>query len=114
MLRAVPFVVGVVLAIYCLVEIARSDPAQVRLLPRWLWALLALVPFAGAAGWLLFGRPNGTRREPPRGPQQAPPIAPDDDPDFLRRLGRGRPGRDPFGSWEQELRDDDGEEHRPR
>lgn len=81
--RLVPWVLLVLLTIYCLVEIWQSDPLRVRVLPRWLWALaVVLLPLLGAAAWLLLGRPvnQGPRRPPPR------PRAPDDDPDFLRGL----------------------------
>jgi len=40
----------------------------------------------GAVAWLAVGRPRGPRPAPPQ--QQARPLAPDDDPDFLRGLGR--------------------------
>ena len=91
MLRVLPFAVAVVLTIYCLVEIAQSDRAQVRALPRWLWALLVLVPFAGAVAWLLLGRPHTAGGGPQQGPRPAQ-LPPDDDPDFLRHLRRPGPG----------------------
>jgi hypothetical protein len=54
-------------------------------MPRWLWAVTVVaLPVVGAACWLLFGRPNAESRgeiDANRRPQ-----APDDDPDFLRRL----------------------------
>lgn len=114
MLRALPFVIAVVLTIYCLVEIAQSSSADVRTLPRGLWALLVLVPFAGAVGWLWLGRPTaaiGQRRTPSTRPTQ---IAPDDDPDFLRHLRNRRPGGEQLGwSADEPPRDDDGDGKRP-
>ncbi len=69
------------LVVYCMVEVAQADPGRVRLMPRWLWAVLIIaLPGLGAIGWLVFGRP--VRRQPP----QTRPPAPDDDPDFLRGL----------------------------
>jgi Phospholipase_D-nuclease N-terminal len=89
--RFLPLIIVVVLAIYCLVEIAQSDPRDVRQLPRSLWALVVLVPVAGPVAWLVYGRPNGeVPAEPvgrPRPRQQQPrEVAPDDDPDFLRSI----------------------------
>ena len=74
------------------------------MLPKLVWLLVILViPVLGAVAWLVFGRPaitggdggsggGGLRgripRPEPRGPSgyAAGPIAPDDDPDFLRKL----------------------------
>jgi hypothetical protein len=96
-MRFLPAILAIVLAIYSWVEIAQSDPRQVRQLPRWSWALLILIPFVGAIGWLVYGRPNGTTPRQPT-PQPKPrPLAPDDDPDFLRKLKRRPPPpEDPF------------------
>ena len=102
MLRVLPYAVAGVLVIYCLVDIAQADRADVRVLPRWLWALVVLVPFAGAAAWLWLGRPRTGGGGSGHRPARTRP-APDDDPDFLRRLGGHRPGRDEFSSWEDEL-----------
>ena len=51
-------------------------------MPRWLWVVaIILVPGVGALAWLLFGRPTKAAGRSPK-----PPKAPDDDPDFLRKL----------------------------
>jgi Phospholipase_D-nuclease N-terminal len=88
--RFLPWAVAIVLYVYCWVEIGQSDPREVRVLPRILWALVVAVPFLGAAAWLIYGRPNGTQGSPPVVRPQPRTIAPDDDPDFLRSL-RERP-----------------------
>ncbi len=81
--RVLPVVIIAMLMIYAIVEVAQADPARVRVMPRWLWTVaIILLPAVGAIFWLLFGRP--TRRD--AGTGQRPPRAPDDDPDFLRRL----------------------------
>lgn len=90
MLKALVVIVPVVLAIYCLVQVAQSRPDRVRTLPRWAWALLiVLVPLLGAVAWLAVGRPADQRPSAP--PRRSRPIAPDDDPDFLRGLGTDKP-----------------------
>jgi cytochrome c-type biogenesis protein CcmH/NrfG len=92
--RALPLVVAVVLAIYCLVQVAQSRADLVRTLPRWAWALvILLIPVLGPVAWLVVGRPHGPRPAPPQ--RQARPLAPDDDPDFLRRLRENRPQENP-------------------
>jgi hypothetical protein len=82
----------VVLTIYCLVEIVQSDPAEVRQVPRVLWAIVILVPLAGPFCWLVWGRPNGTRPAPRPVRKKPSYLAPDDDPDFLRKLKKPKQG----------------------
>lgn len=85
------------LQIYTLVDLVRADADQVRTLPKAVWLLVWLVPVLGPLAWILLGRPQvgpspgggggsggggiGGGPRPTRGP-----LAPDDDPDFLRRL----------------------------
>lgn len=79
--RVVIIVVLALLTIYAIVEVAQADSSRVRNMPRWLWAAAIIcLPALGACAWFLFGRPLPQRPAPKR------PIAPDDDPDFLRRL----------------------------
>lgn len=82
MARVVLVVFVVALTVYALIDLSQADGRRVRLMPRWLWAVAILVPAVGALAWLFFGRPQG-RNLPPG---QRRPIAPDDDPDFLRGL----------------------------
>ena len=94
--RFLPYVLMIVLAIYSWVEIALSDPTQVRQLPRWIWALLVFVPVFGAVCWLVLGRPNGTDPVQVAAKPKPKPrvVAPDDDPDFLRSLRHPKPPED--------------------
>jgi Phospholipase_D-nuclease N-terminal len=94
MLKALIVVVPAVLAIYCLVQVAQSRADLVRTLPRWLWAVgIVLLPVLGPIGWLFLGRPKGPRQAPP--PRRGRPLAPDDDPDFLRGLRFKKPDQKP-------------------
>ncbi len=85
---------------------------RIRRLPKAVWVIIVLLFFElGAIAWFAFGRPrardDADGRRPPRSigrsgtvTQAAPKrsIAPDDDPDFLRRLGeqmRRNPPDDP-------------------
>ena len=55
------FFVLVGVMIYCLVDIATSESAQVRNLPKWAWFVLVLaLPPVGMLLWFLFGRPPRT------------------------------------------------------
>jgi hypothetical protein len=87
---------GLLLAftIYCLVDVIRSEDSDVRGLPKLVWVLLVLLfPLAGGVAWFIVGRPRASRlpgterlgRPKPRA------LGPDDDPDFLRDLGRQAP-----------------------
>ena len=81
MLRVVVVLVVVGVMVYALVDCLRADARDLRLLPRPVWLLIIIVPLVGAVLYLLAGRPVGVTEEPaPR------PLAPDDDPEFLRRL----------------------------
>jgi hypothetical protein len=90
-MRFLPAILLIVLAIYCWIELAQSDPDEVRQLPRGLWALLIAVPLIGPIGWLLYGRPNGEEVVAATPKPRPRPLAPDDDPDFLRRLKKDPP-----------------------
>lgn len=82
--RVLLVLVIVAITVYALVEAAQTPSNRTRLMPRWLWfvAIVAL-PILGPVGWFALGRPPGGGL---MGPQGRRPIAPDDDPDFLRRL----------------------------
>jgi hypothetical protein len=93
-MRFLPAIVLIVLAIYCWVELLQSDPREVRQLPRGFWALLIAIPLIGPIGWLVYGRPNGDEVPTTRPRQRPRPLAPDDDPEFLRRLRKDPPPPD--------------------
>jgi hypothetical protein len=81
LLRVVVVLVVIGVTVYALVDCWGSDGPSVRLLPRALWFLVVLVPVVGPVLWLVAGRPREVMDAPlPR------PVAPDDDPEFLRRL----------------------------
>ncbi len=93
MLRFLPVLVAVVLAVYAAVDCLQSDAAGVRLLPKYVWlAAILLVPVVGPLGWRLAGRPRPGA--PPRPTRSVPPPAPDDDPGFQRWLAEGDAARE--------------------
>lgn len=108
MLRALPALIGLVLAIYCLVEVIQCRRDEARLLPRFAWAIIIIViPFVGPIGWLFLGRPQRDNPAAPVPPSSTPrrPVAPDDDPEFLERLSRQRQREreEKLSQWEDEL-----------
>lgn len=86
--------------VYGIVDCAQSDERTRRNIPLWVWvALMILLPVIGTVIWLVVSR-LGTP-----GPEvrQSRPVAPDDDPEFLRELERrtrrenNEPGATPSG-----------------
>jgi hypothetical protein len=83
-LRVAGVILAVAFYIYCFIDVLRTPSGGTRTLPKYVWLVVVIVlPVLGGALWLLFGRtwnvPGARRR---RGP-----VAPDDDPAFLKRLG---------------------------
>ncbi len=71
--------------IYAIADLVLIDENRVRALPKWGWAvLIVLLPGIGAVLWLVLGRERRGRDQPSR----RGPTAPDDDADFLAKLGK--------------------------
>jgi hypothetical protein len=102
-MRLLPYVVPIGLAIYALIDLARSQPPERGGLHPAAWvALILFLPVLGPIAWIVLSRylrsesggaparPTGPSRPGPgRGvPRRRGPVAPDDDPDFLWRLER--------------------------
>ncbi|GAA1763000.1 MAG TPA: PLD nuclease N-terminal domain-containing protein [Tetrasphaera sp.] len=90
MLRLLPGLLALVLAVYTLVDCVQTPDERVRGLPKVVWVFVILLfPYAGPAGWWFAGRPKAYALpgRPLPGPQdRRAPRGPDDDPDFLRNL----------------------------
>jgi hypothetical protein len=85
------------LTIYALVDCAQDDDVERTSVPKVLWmVLIILVSPVGPIAWLVvskIARPRhggraagGSWPAPGRSPRRSGPVAPDDDPDFLRSL----------------------------
>src|SRR3954469_10614097 len=81
MVRVVAVLVVVGVMVYAFVDCVRAEARDLRRPPRPVWLVLILVPLVGAIAYLVAGRPLTSPDEPP-----ARPLAPDDDPEFLRRI----------------------------
>ena len=84
MLRVVVVVAVLVVFVYGLIDVIRTDRHQTKGISKPAWIVVQIVlPIIGAVLWFLIGRPRGTGPTPVT---YSHPIAPDDDPDFLRNL----------------------------
>lgn len=112
------FLVSLVLSVLAVISCLSTDEDEVRGLPRMLWVLVILLfSPAGPIAWFVAGRPRravagpqptdprsahpaGTARRPRR------PLAPDDDPEFLRSLSarNARADEEMMRKWEDDLR----------
>ena len=92
--------IAVVLWLYAIFDALTAPPEKVRRLPKAIWLIIVLLlRDTGAIAWFVFGRPrahvNARVRQTPFGWQNhgglrgggARSVAPDDDPEFLKRLG---------------------------
>ena len=110
-------VLEILLVLVALIDCLSTEQDAVRNLPKIVWVILILLfsPIAGIA-WFIAGRPRrqhvgsaGARKPGGGSPEhQRPgrPMAPDDDPDFLRTLGGAPTSGDDelFTAWEADLR----------
>jgi hypothetical protein len=110
MLRLLPMLLILALALLALIDCLSRDDNEIRGLPKVLWVLVILLfPLLGSAAWFLAGRPRtaglpgagsgrgtgsgfGLRDRWTGGGSGRPgrALAPDDDPEFLRRLDEQR------------------------
>ena len=83
MFRVVMVLLGLAVYIWFIIDVLRSPGTATRVLPKYVWLLIVvLVPILGGLLWLFTGRPKPDR---PRRRRRGP-VAPDDDPAFLRQL----------------------------
>jgi hypothetical protein len=89
MVRVLVILLGAVLAGWAVADVIRTPTHQLRSLPKPAWLAVALVPYVGALVWFGTGRADVPARD--AAARRPPPIGPDDDPDFIRRLGGRKP-----------------------
>jgi phospholipase D-like protein len=112
-MRVLLFVLATAVTVWALIECIQADDEQIRRLPKIGWILVILFAFfLGAVAWFFFGRPRHGQASSPawgsrRGGAGAGPgtrrPAPDDDPDFLRRIGRDSEHEQMLRRWEEDL-----------
>ncbi|MCQ4197666.1 PLD nuclease N-terminal domain-containing protein [Streptomyces parvulus] len=105
MLRVLMFLVPLALSVYAFIDCISTKDADIRHMPKPLWAILVLVfPLVGSISWIIAGKkrqPAGA--SPWQGGGRRQWVAPDDNPDFLKSLGKdGRSASDPTSEAEGE------------
>jgi Phospholipase_D-nuclease N-terminal len=113
-MRYLPVLLLIGLEIFALIDCIQTSEDEARHLPKLAWIILIVIaPLVGALAWLFAGRPRATAAEgaqPARsgGPaagRSAPPLGPDDDPDFLEQLRRQDAEHERMlKQWEEDLR----------
>ena len=85
--RFLLYAIGFVVVLYAFIDVVLSRGDDVRSVPKALWAVVVvLVPILGAVGWFVWGRPRVQAAGSPGGGRGRGPVAPDDDPAFLRQI----------------------------
>lgn len=93
-------VAAVVFTVYAVIDCALTESYRVRGLPKPVWILIILfVPLIGGILWFLIGRGRANREQRVRG------MAPDDDPEFLSKLGADRAREERIRLLEEKLSD---------
>ena len=84
MARGILAVLSIALTVFALADCVQTQDDKVRGVPKWAWiVLIVLIPWVGPLTWLFVGKERNLGGGPPR---RQGPLAPDEDPDFLRRL----------------------------
>jgi hypothetical protein len=89
MARGILAVLSIVLTVFALADCVQTQDDKVRGVPKWAWiVLIVLIPWVGPLTWLFVGRERswGKGTAGGSGPRRDGPLAPDEDPDFLRKL----------------------------
>ena len=92
------FGIWLVFTVFATVYAASARKEDVRVLPKLAWvAICLLVPIVGGLLYLTLGRPLATPDEYQGQGRSGRVVAPDDDPDFLRKLGEQLKKKDDDG-----------------
>jgi hypothetical protein len=103
-------VIALAFYVFALVDLALIDRSRTRGLSKPAWIVVVLLlPIVGAVLWFAVGRVRLRDMGGGSSFDYPGPIAPDDDPAFLNRLGREKDLEDRLEQLEKELRDLDDE-----
>ncbi|MFD4345666.1 PLD nuclease N-terminal domain-containing protein [Streptomyces coelicoflavus] len=91
MLRVLMFLVPLALSVYAFIDCISTKDADIRHMPKPLWAILVLLfPLVGSISWIIAGKKRQPAGSSPwqGGGGRRQWVAPDDNPDFLKSLGK--------------------------
>jgi len=100
----------VALIVVALIDCLSVEEFEIRALPRVVWVFLILLfSPVGPIAWFVAGRPQRATAAAASGPAGYPrsggQLAPDDDPEFLRRMAASRrDDEELLRMWEADLR----------
>jgi hypothetical protein len=81
------FVIELGLLIFCLVDCISIYESRIKTLNKIAWVfIIILLPILGPVLWLTIGKDRSHNRPAERA-RDARPLAPDDDPEFLKNAG---------------------------
>ncbi|MCT1908585.1 PLD nuclease N-terminal domain-containing protein [Brachybacterium paraconglomeratum] len=89
MARGILAVLSIALTVFTLADCVQTQDDKVRGVPKWAWiVLIVLIPWVGPLTWLFVGKERswGRGSSGGPGPRRDGPLAPDEDPEFLRKL----------------------------
>lgn len=106
------FFVQILLGAVALISCLSAEESDIRALPRIGWILIILFfPLVGSIAWFVAGRPVPVAAQPGAAGgfaerKSSRPLAPDDDPEFLRSLDKqiANADRELLERWEADLR----------
>jgi hypothetical protein len=84
MSRALPLIILIAITVFAVIDAILTPREQLPGKTWWVLGIL-LLPVVGPLAWLVVGR-RARRGTGGAGGSPQPPVAPDDDPDFLRGL----------------------------
>lgn len=86
--------------VFAIVDVILTDRSRVRAMPKVLWVLvIVLLPVIGVVLWFMLGKARSS------GFGRTRTVAPDDDPDFLRKMRVKEEQDERIRRLEQELAD---------
>ncbi|CAL9499214.1 PLD nuclease N-terminal domain-containing protein [Streptomyces sp. enrichment culture] len=90
MLRVLMFLVPLALSVYAFIDCISTKDADIRHMPKPLWAILVLLfPLVGSISWIIAGKKRQPAGSAPwQGGGRRQWVAPDDNPEFLKSLGK--------------------------
>ena len=92
-------VIAVVIDVFALIDLRYIDRSRIRAFSKPVWAVIIIVvPVIGAILWFILGRGRAVKQAPRQ-------VAPDDDPEFLRKLREESEQQERIRRMEQELSD---------